>query len=288
MKRSTLFILGTILVIVAVIATSAIWVLARSPAGANQAAQPKGDIPTLEWLGWSHFRITSADGTIILINPFITGNPDSSVTLDDITKANVILAADGHRDEQGDTIAIAQKTGAKVIGGGFELGSWFIQQGVPAAQVIRSNPGNWHHFGGVTVRVVNSVHGSGLPQPTLENPYGGPAAGFFITLENGYSLYFAGSSAATMDMQLWGSAYKPDLAILPLNGDRDPMDVAMMVNLLRTHNASLTRVIPHHQRVQPPAGATTIAQMEEAIRAVVDAPITVIKLQRGQVLSLTK
>ncbi len=261
--------------------------LAAACSSAAPVAAP-GKTPTLEWFGWSHFRVTSAEGKVILINPFITGNADSSVTVDEITKADVILAADGHRDEQGDTIALAKKTGAKVIGGGFELGSWFIQQGIPAAQVIRSNPGNRHRFDNVTIRVVNSVHGSGLPNPTIENPYGGPAAGFIITLENGYTVYFEGSSAATMDMQIWGSTYKPDLAILVLNNDHDPLDSAQAVKLLRVGNSNLTKVIPHHQRVQPPAGATTIDEMEEAIHETVGKGVTVLRLQRGQVLPLVK
>ena len=275
------------LVLVAIVATGAVLMLGPSIAGAVQPAQKEVEAPTLEWLGWSHFRITSSNGTVILINPFVTGNPDASVTLDDIDEADIILTADGHGDELGDTIPIAQKTGAIVLPGGFELGSWLVQQGVPASQVIRTNPGNWHHFGGITVRVVNSVHGSGLPEPTIENPYGGPAAGFFITLENGFTIYFAGSSAATMDMKLWGSAFKPDLAILPLNSDRDPLDVAQMVRLLSTDNDSLKRVIPHHNRVVPPAGATTVAQMEEAIR-LVNSSVTVFKIQRNVPLPLEK
>ncbi|MBI4330368.1 MAG: MBL fold metallo-hydrolase [Chloroflexi bacterium] len=246
------------------------------------------EAPTLEWLGWSHFRVTTSTGKVILFNPFITGNADASVKLEDITKADIILVPNGHRDEQGDAVAIAQKTGAKLVAGGFELGSWFIQKGVPPAQVVRSNPGNWHDFGGIIVRVVNSVHGSGLPEPTIENPYGGPAAGFFVTLENGYTIYHAGSTAATMDMQLWGAMFKPDLAILPLNGDRDPLDVGQMVKLLLTNNPNLTRVIPHHQRVEPPAGATTIAQMESAIRSVAGSGVSVLRLQRGQALPLMK
>ncbi len=244
--------------------------------------------PTLEWFGWSHFRITTASGMVILINPFITNNPDSSIGVEDITKADVILAADGHGDEQGDTIALAQKTGAKVIGAGFELGSWFIQQGIPSSQVIRTNPGDRHRFGDVTVRITGSVHGSGLPRPTIENPYGGPAGGFMITLENGFTVYFAGSTAATMDMQLWGSTFKPDLAILPLNNTREPLDVAQMVRLLRTGNPGLTRVIPHHQRLQPPPGATTIAEMEDAIAQMVNVPITVMRLERGSPITLTR
>ena len=280
MRRTEVVGLLGISIVITLVAF-AVWVLAWSPAQARPDTQlTNSNSPMLEWFGWSHFRITSVDGTIIHINPFVTGNPDASIALADIVEADLILVPNGHGDELGDTIAIAQQTGAKVLTGGFELGSWLIQQGVPISQIQRSNPGNWHHFGGITVRVVSSVHGSGLPEPTVENPYGGPAAGFIITLENGYTIYFAGSTAATMDMRLWGAAYKPDLAILPLNSNRDPSDVAQMVRLLSADNDRLTKVIPHHNRVAPAPGTTTIAQMEEAIR-LLDSSVTVVKLQRN-------
>lgn len=283
MKSRRLSAFGMFLILVVLLTTTIVG------CGTNSdIAPPQGSYPTLEWFGWSHFRITTTDGTVFLINPWVTGNPDSSVSLDEVTKADYILVANGHGDEQGDTIAIAQNTGAKVLSGGFELGSWFIQKGIPREQVIRSNPGNWHDLSGIIVRVVNSVHGSGLPGPTIENPYGGPAAGFFITLKNDYTIYFAGSTAATMDMQLWGSTFKPDLAILPLNSDRDPTDIAQMVRLLLTDNPNLTQVIPHHQRVEPPVGATTISQMEEAILDMVGTSVTILRIRRGQVVPLTK
>ncbi len=258
------------------------------PGVSGQPARGQDADPTLEWFGWSHFRITDGDGTVLLINPFITGNPDSSIALDSITQADYISVTNDHADEVGDAIDVARQTGATILTGGWELGSWFIEQGVPAEQVIRSNPGNWHDLDGSTVRVVNSVHGSGLPEPTTRNPYGGPAAGFLVTLSNGFTVYFAGSTAATMDMQLWGSAFKPDLAILPLNSDRDPIDVAQMVRLLSRGNSNLKRVIPHHQRIEPGPGATTIADMEAAIRALASSPVSVVRLQRGQVLPLQR
>ncbi|MDP3879869.1 MAG: MBL fold metallo-hydrolase [Dehalococcoidales bacterium] len=284
MNRKRLIIALLILVVVAVggAAGRMLW-----PDSSPALAQTQSGAPTLQWLGWSHFKIVSADGTVILINPWVT-NPDSPVTLDDVNEADYILVPNGHGDELGETIEIAQKTGAKVITGGFELGSWLMEKGVPQEQVIRSNPGNWHQLGNITVRVVNSVHGSGLPAPTAQNPYGGPAAGFFITLETGYTIYFAGSTAATMDMQLWGSTFKPDLAILPLNSGRDPVDVAQMVRLLSIDNPNLKRVIAHHQRAVPGEGHTTIAQMESAIRSLAGSPVAVIRLQPGQTIQLGK
>ena len=65
-----------------------------------------------------------------------------------------------------------------------------MEQGFPQNQVVRSNPGQRLVTGGITVRMVNSVHDSGLPAPTPTTPYGGPAAGFVITFENGWTIYF--------------------------------------------------------------------------------------------------
>ena len=43
--------------------------------------------------------------------------------------------------------------------------------------------------------------------------------GFFITLEDGYTIYFSGSTDLTLDMKLWGELFKPDAAIVYLSGE---------------------------------------------------------------------
>jgi L-ascorbate metabolism protein UlaG (beta-lactamase superfamily) len=140
-----------------------------------------------------------------------------------------------------------------------------------------------HLTEGITIRNVNSVHGSG----TADKVYGGPAMGFMITFENGLTVYFAGSTALTLDMQLWGSLYKPDVAILPLSGGRDPQDIPHMVRLLRTDNPNLKMIIPHHHRLQPPPGAPTPADMEKALKAA-GLPVTVLNPELSKVYELTK
>jgi L-ascorbate metabolism protein UlaG (beta-lactamase superfamily) len=67
----------------------------------------------LEWLSWSFFRLTSPSGKVILTNPFIDGNPDVAIKLDDISRADLVLVPNGHRDEIGQTVDIAKKTAAK-------------------------------------------------------------------------------------------------------------------------------------------------------------------------------
>jgi L-ascorbate metabolism protein UlaG (beta-lactamase superfamily) len=161
--------------------------------------------------------------------------------------------------------------------------TYFQPRNVPEAQMFRSQPGDWFKLDGIIVRNVNSVHGSG----TADKLNGGPAMGFIIQFENGLSVYFAGSTALTMDMQLWGMLYKPDVVILPLNANRDPADMVQMVKLLRTENPNLKTVIPHHHRLQPPLGAPTPATMEAAFKAS-GLPVTVLSPDLKKVYELTK
>jgi L-ascorbate metabolism protein UlaG (beta-lactamase superfamily) len=127
------------------------------------------------------------------------------------------------------------------------------------------------------------VHGSGTPEKTN----GGQAMGFFITFENGLVVYFAGSTDTTLDMQLWGAKYKPDVAILCLSNGRDPEDLVEQAKLLRADNPNLKTVIPHHIRLQPPPGAHNAADVEAAFKAS-GLPITVIKPEFNKVYELKK
>ena len=236
----------------------------------------------MEWLSWSIFRFTSPTGKVIVTNPFVA-NPDSPVKVADFPKVDVILVADGHGDEVGSTDEIAIKTGAKIITP-FEMWSvYFEPRKVPMAQMHRSNPGDLFKLDGLTVRNVAAVHGSGTP----DKLNGGPAMGFMIHFENGLTVYFAGSTALTMDMQLWGMLYKPDVAILPMKANNDPQDIVHMVRLLRTENPNLKTVIPHHHRLVPPPGAATPAAMESALKAA-GLPVTVLNPDLRRVYELTK
>jgi L-ascorbate metabolism protein UlaG (beta-lactamase superfamily) len=265
-------------------ATLALTIAAIAMPASTAAQQASGQV-NLEWFGWSFFRLTSPSGKVLLINPFAQ-NPDSPIKADDVTQADVIYAADGHADEQGSIIQIAQNTGATTFTP-FELGTWLTEQGVPQNQVDRSNPGGRLKVGDITLDMVGSVHGSGLPAPSPQTPYGGPASGLVARFDNGWTVYFSGSSAATMDQALWAQMYKPDVAILHMGADHEPMDFAMSVKLLQTENPNLKMVIPHHNRVTPPAGQTTVADVQAAIDAM-GLGVQVMQPNLSQVYSFNK
>ena len=243
------------------------------------AQDPQGEVK-IEWLTWSFFRITSPEGKVILTNPWLS-NPDSQTSLEQIDQADIILVATGHRDEVGETVEVANKTGAKVVTT-WEMAGGAFKGKIPDDQFVRTQPGSTVNLDGIEIRVVNAVHGSGGANAL----YGGPALGFFITFENGYTLYFSGSTDLTLDMRLWGELFRPDAAILYLSGGMNPRDVAHMARLLSEKNPNLKTVIPHHHRLKSKAGRSP-ADLGKALAAL-GLKAKLLDPQPGKVYTLTK
>lgn len=248
----------------------------------------QGGTVKVEWLGWSFFRFTAPNGKVVLTNPFITGNADAAVSVDDINQADLILVADAHRDEVGDTVPIAMKTGAKVYGPGRVVRHMVETQGLPAAQNVGGNQGDrYRGVDGITIRNVLSVHDNSFGAPTPTLTYGGVSSGFYITFDNNWTVYFSGSSATSADQGLWAQMWKPDAIIFHMSGAHDPADVAMSIKLATTGNPNLSVAMPHHHRVSPNAGDTSIAEVEASLAEMgVSVPIT--NQVRSQVYEFTK
>ena len=116
---------------------------------------------------------------------------------------------------------------------------------------------------------------------------GAPGAGFMVTFENGYTVYFMGSSAATQDMALWAELYKPEAMIFLMSGFTEPLDVGTAIKLVAGKSPNLKTLIPHHQRVAPPPGALTVAEVRATLDSMgIRIPIT--DPVRKQVYEFTK
>lgn len=147
-------------------------------------------------------------GKHILFDPYITPN-DLAKDIDiNSIPADYIPVSHGHEDHVVDVVAIAQRTGAKVIGG-YEVASWYSNNGVSNVQAM-NHGGKWDFDFG-TIKLVDAVHSSSFPDGT----YGGNAVGFVITSDEG-NFYFAGDTALTMDMQLIPKIAKMNFAMLPI------------------------------------------------------------------------
>jgi L-ascorbate metabolism protein UlaG (beta-lactamase superfamily) len=180
-----------------------------------------------------------SNGTHVLVDPFLTGNPAAATTADKVP-ADFILISHGHGDHVGDAIAIAKRTGATVVCN-YEISEWLHKQGIEKAHGQQHGGGHGYPFG--RVKLTLAFHGSALPDGT----YGGNPAGFLITFKDGTKVYDAADTGLFGDMRLIGEE-GIDLAILPIgdNYTMGPDDALRAVKLVQPR-----KVLPIHFNTWP-------------------------------------
>jgi L-ascorbate metabolism protein UlaG (beta-lactamase superfamily) len=186
----------------------------------------------ITWLGHAALKIEGSK--IVFIDPFLTNNPMASLRAQDITRADVVIVSHDHGDHLGDSFAICQKTGATLVAL-YEIGL------AAAARKIKAEGmgiGGTVNIAGVEVSLVPAFHSAGL---------GGTAAGIIVAMD-GKTVYHAGDTGLTLEMQLIGEMYHPDIAFLPIDGryNMTPRLAAKAVELLR-----VPRVVPIHYDTFP-------------------------------------
>jgi L-ascorbate metabolism protein UlaG (beta-lactamase superfamily) len=180
-----------------------------------------------------------SNGTHVLVDPFLTGNPAAATTADKVP-ADFILISHGHGDHVGDAIAIAKRTGAMVVCN-YEISEWLHKQGLEKVHGQQHGGGHGYPFG--RVKLTLAFHGSALPDGT----YGGNPAGFLITFKDGTKVYDAADTGLFGDMRLIGEE-GIDLAILPIgdNYTMGPDDALRAVKLVQPR-----KVLPIHFNTWP-------------------------------------
>jgi L-ascorbate metabolism protein UlaG (beta-lactamase superfamily) len=197
----------------------------------------------VRWLGHSCL-LFEVGKKHLLIDPFLTGNPSAAAKADEVP-ADLILISHGHGDHVGDAVAIARRTGAKVVSN-YEISLWLQEtQGLPADQVVGMQHGGGTTFEGLgRVKLTLAFHGSALP----DGKNGGNPCGFLLTFPDGTKVYDAADTGLFGDMRLIGEEGL-DLAILPI-GDfytMGPDDALRAVSMLGPK-----RVLPIHYNTFPP------------------------------------
>ncbi len=146
------------------------------------------------YYGHSCFSL-EIEGRKLLFDPFISGNQLAKDKVDvNAIEADYIFISHGHQDHIEDTVSIASRTGATVVGA-WEVMSWLQQNGLQNTHPM--NTGGAKRFDNFTVKCTVAQHSSSMP----DGSYGGNPMGFVISSAEG-SIHYAGDTALTLDMQL--------------------------------------------------------------------------------------
>ncbi|MFK7846317.1 MAG: metal-dependent hydrolase [Rhodothermales bacterium] len=196
----------------------------------------------LTFFGHSALQIKT-QGTTLLFDPFITGNPlASSVVQAEDLNPDVILLTHAHGDHWGDTASIALRTGALIVSN-YEICE-YIKREHNHQRVHSMNSGGTWKFDWGRVTFTYARHSSSFPDGT----YGGNPNGFILHLE-GKCIYNLGDTSAFAEMAWIGEDHDVDVALMPI-GDCFTMGPAGAVRAATMIKPKLS--IPLHYDTFPP------------------------------------
>lgn len=211
---------------------------------------PIGQSGTVTWIGHGTVLLVSAEGTRVLIDPWLDGNPAAcdGATVSGIGPVDVIAITHGHADHIGSLRDVALASSAEIVCT-TEVASYCAW--LKLSNVSDMNKGGALTFGDVEVRMVSADHASGVDlSDGSVNSCGGQAVGYVFGFTGGSHapVYVAGDTNVFGDMAIIRDLYGPELGLLPIDGryNMGPTEAAYATRLL-----GLKRVVPIHFGTSP-------------------------------------
>lgn len=185
---------------------------------------------SIRWLGHSFVEFTTADGRVVLFDPWTKddGNPGCPIDAKDIDRADLVVFSHDHFDHLGSAVSICNKTGA-LLGGPVQTVRRLQEEGFKSDRVVNSGSG-YMVGGGVRLDWVKVVS-----IPAFHASDTACAIGNIVIAADGTTVYHAGDTCVFSDMGLFGRLYPMDVALLPIGGvfTMDAYQASEAVHLLK-------------------------------------------------------
>jgi L-ascorbate metabolism protein UlaG (beta-lactamase superfamily) len=220
------------------------------------------------WIGHASWKVRSARGKEILIDPWIRTNPVAPEHLKAVDRCDIMVLTHGHSDHAADAVEVAKATRPKIVTTP-EMAAWLAAQGVEGAGQNAMNKGGTQDVDGIQFTMVQAQHTSSTP----DGVSAGEPVGFVIEFENGFKVYFSGDTDVFGDMALIRELDQPEVAFLSI-GDHFTMGhrrAAKAVELL-----GVKTVVPMHFGTFP-----VLTGNPSALQELVGNEVTVLDIQPG-------
>ncbi len=167
----------------------------------------------IQFFGVAAYRVITASGKHIVIDPFLNKNPYSSLKADDLEQVDLLLLTHNAFDHFGDAPEIIRKHRCPVVCAKDVMYHLVRYHGIDADLFRVTIWGMVVEEAGVQVRPMESRHWSFGVMPDGEL-LSGPAMGFIFEAAPGVRVYHPGDTALTGDMKLWGELYRPTVGLM--------------------------------------------------------------------------
>lgn len=223
----------------------------------------RDDMVTIAYFGAAAFKITTAAGKRILIDPYITQNQLCHKNLEYFYDVDLILVSHGGFDHFGDTIQIMRESKAILICGG-DVAKYALKTGIPRERVRTTIYGDQKEFASIRIKAVDARHVSKMDSG-METYYGLPM-GFVISTENDIRIYHMGDTSLFGDLRLIGMLHRPNILLIGISriGQGYPINMNPSEAALATLWVAPDVVLPMHY----PPGSDEPLKFYEAVKII--------------------
>lgn len=159
-------------------------------------------------------------GHKVIVDPFISGNPLSDLDASQL-ETDYIILTHGHGDHLGDTVKIAQRTGATVIALPEIVSYLSNKHGLENVHPMNIGGNVAFEFG--KVKFVQAFHSNSFTEEDGTIVYLGMPTGIVLETEAG-TIYHTGDTGLFSDMKLIADRHPIDLCFIPI-GDNFTMGI---------------------------------------------------------------
>ncbi|MFC1967294.1 metal-dependent hydrolase [Chloroflexota bacterium] len=220
---------------------------------------------SIEYFGGAAFKVTTAKGTKILIDPFIKNNPLCPQECEYFYDTDLVLVTHGAYDHRGDSVEIMNNSQAVMICG-HDVAHHAMTLKVPKERIRTTIYGDQKEFSGIKVKTVFVQHISRVVSDSGELLAQGVPLGFIISTEDGIRIFHPGDTSIHGDLNQIGMLYKPNVMMVGVGSVKEGTAVEMDVRdaAFATLMVGPDVVFPMHY----PPGSNSPAEFVQALKII--------------------